>query len=83
MNSPEGNNPKLSILHGFQMLSKAPISFKDLGREKPERSSLKHTNARSRTSAMYLALAVLSMKSWQEAANEKEEESAGAKKARH
>jgi hypothetical protein len=34
--SPEGNGPKLSILHGFQTLSgKARMSFNALGRANP------------------------------------------------
>ena len=35
--SPDGSGPKLSILHGFQMLSgRKYVSFKTLGWEKPE-----------------------------------------------
>jgi hypothetical protein len=36
LDSPEGSDPKLSTLQGFQMLpGNAPIVFKTLGSEKP------------------------------------------------
>ena len=84
--SPEGNDPKLSILQGFQMLfGKLLMSFNALGRENPETARSKQQNKMMacETAAMHLALAKQMRKSWQKAEDEKEEEDAGAEMARH
>jgi hypothetical protein len=55
--SPDGSGPKLSILHGFQMLSgRKYVSFKILGWEKPEEDVSKQMESWQR-SAIYRALA--------------------------